>query len=332
MGGSIFAYAVAGNIDAGTSNGGTGGTTQTSDYNFTDTGATPNPFLGGISTAAGGNVTLIAGNNIDSTPVVPSGKWPGASGTYGAGDVTIIAGNQINGNYTLANGNGTMLAGVQVQGEQAGALQDPATHAATLVALETSMKQAQNPNGNIGGVEYAGGPNSAVTLSLITGSWNAWAANNIFLKEVNNPNGTFNSLQSYLYNYAPEAAANFWAGNGIELAGGTIGGTLSRVSHGNQNIIYAPSLSLNAGAGGIQIDKSIILAPSSEGSLSIVTRDGGNLTGVGVAGSTTLTGITMSDSGLNCIQHIQHRPCGYAAAFERSESGDTGHFRQHQQF
>jgi trimeric autotransporter adhesin len=300
-GGSIFAYAVAGNIDAGTSNGGTSSTTQTSDYNFTDSGATPNPFLGGIATAAGGNVTLIAGNNIDSTPVVPSGRWPGASGAYGMGDVTIIAGNQINGNYTLANGTGTMLAGIQVQNAQASALQNPAAnpaaYAATLATLETSLMQSRNANGNIGGVEYAGGPNSAVTLSLIAGSWNAWAANNIFLKEVNNPNGTFNSLQSYLYNYAPDAAVNFWAGNGIELAGGTVGGTLSRVSRGNQNIIYAPSLSLYAGASGIHVDKSIILAPSSEGSLSIVTRSGGNLTGVGVAGSTTLTGITMSDSG-----------------------------------
>ena len=300
-GGSIFAYAIAGNIDAGTSNGGISGTTQSSDYNFTDAGATPNPFLGGISKAAGGNVTLIAGNNIDSTPVVPSGKWPGASGAYGAGDVTIIAGNQVNGNYMLANGNGIMLAGVQIQSEQAAALQNPtanqATYANTLAALETSLKQTQNPNGNIGGAEYAGQSASAVTLGLIAGSWNVWAANNIFLKEVNNPNGSFNSLQSYLYNYAPTAAANIWAGNGIELAGGTVGGTLARVSRGNQNIIYAPSLSLNAGAGGIKIDKSIILAPSSEGSLEIVTRNGGNLTGVGVAGSTTLTGITMSDSG-----------------------------------
>jgi filamentous hemagglutinin family protein len=299
-GGSIFAYALTGNIDAGTSNGGTSSTTQTSDYNFTDTGTTPNPFLGGISTAAGGNVTLIAGNNIDSTPTVPSGKWPGASGTFGAGDVTIIAGNQINGNYTLANGTGTMLVGVPVQSEQASVLQNPTAnptaYAATLVALETSVMQSQNDIGNIGGVEYMGGPNSAVTLSLIAGSWNAWAANNIFLKELNNPNGTFNSLQSYLYNYAPDAAANFWAGNGIELAGGAVGGTLPRVSRGNQNIVYAPSLSLNAGVGGIQIDKSIILAPSSEGSLSIVTRNGGNLTGVGTAGSTTLTSITMSDS------------------------------------
>jgi hypothetical protein len=75
-----------------------------------------------------------------------------------------------------------------------------------------------------------------------------------------------------------------------------VGGTLARVSRGNQNIIYAPSLSLNAGAGGIQIDKSIILAPSSEGSLELITRDGGNLSGWVTAGSTVLIGITMSDS------------------------------------
>ena len=300
-GGSIFAHALAGDIDAGTSNGGTSSTTQTGDFNFTDSGSTPNPVLGGFSTAAGGNVTLIAGNNIDSTPVVPSRQWPGALGAYGPGDVTIIAGNQINGNYMLANGVGTLLAGVPVQSAQAGVLQnpnaDPAAYASTLRDLETAVTHAPNPNGNIGGIEFANGATLAVTLSLIQGSWNAWAANNILLKEVNNPNGTFNSAQSYLYNYAPDAAANFWAGNAIELAGGTVGGILARVSRGNQNIICAPSLSLNAGAGGIQVDKSIILAPSSAGSLNIVTRDGGNLNGAVTAGSTTLTGITMSDSG-----------------------------------
>jgi filamentous hemagglutinin family protein len=297
-GGNIFAQAVNGDIDAGTSNGGTSSTSQSSDYNFTDTGAAPNPVLGGISTKAGGNVTLIAGHNIDSTPVVPSRQWPGASGAYGAGDVTIIAGNQINGNYNLANGTGTMLAGVTVSSAQAGALQNPganpATYASTLHDLETAVMQSGQ--GNIGGVEYAGASPSAVSLSLISGSWNVWAGNNIFLKEVNNPNGTFNSAQSYLYNYAPDAAANLWAGNAIELAGGSVGGTLARVSRGNQNIIYAPSLSLNAGAGGILIDKNIILAPSAQGGLNLTTRGGGNLSGAVTPGSTALTGITMSDS------------------------------------
>ena len=218
-GGSIYADALAGDINAGTSNGSsTSGGTQTSDYLFTASGSRPNAILGGISTAAGGDVTLIAGNDVVSVPTVPSSsQWPGASGTYGAGNVTIIAGNQITGNYTLANGTGTMLAGVQVSSAQAGALQnrsaDPTTYASTLSDLETAVTQNSSGNGNIGAASGASGP---VTLSLIQGSWNAWAANNIYIKEVNNPNGTFNSLQSFLFNYAPDAAANFWAGNAID--------------------------------------------------------------------------------------------------------------------
>ena len=297
-GGSIYADALAGDINAGTSNGSsTSGGQQTSDYIFTASGSRPNAILGGISTAAGGDVTLIAGDDVVSVPTVPSSsQWPGASGTYGAGNVTVIAGNQITGNYTLANGTGTMLAGVQVSSAQAGALQnrsaDPTTYASTLSDLETEVTQNSSGNGNIGAASGASGP---VTLSLIQGSWNAWAANNIYIKEVNNPNGTFNSLQSFLFNYAPDAAANFWAGNAIEL----VGANLTRVNRQNQTMppIYAPILSLNAGAGGITIDKSIILYPSSEGSLQIITRNGGDLNGAVNASSTTLTGITMSDSG-----------------------------------
>ncbi len=297
-GGSIYADALAGDINAGTYNGSsTSGGQQTSDYIFTASGSRPNAILGGISTAAGGDVTLIAGDDVVSVPTVPSSsQWPGASGTYGAGNVTVIAGNQITGNYTLANGTGTMLAGVQVSSAQVGALQnrsaDPTTYASTLSDLETEVTQNSSGNGNIGAASGASGP---VTLSLIQGSWNAWAANNIYIKEVNNPNGTFNSLQSFLFNYASDAAANFWAGNAIEL----VGANLTRVNRQNQTMppIYAPILSLNAGAGGITIDKSIILYPSSEGSLQITTRNGGDLNGAVNASSTTLTGITMSDSG-----------------------------------
>jgi len=216
-GGSIFAYAESGNISAGTSNGGNTATSQTSDYNFTGSGSTPNPFLGGISTAAGGDITLIAGNNIDSTPKVPVNKAPGASGTYGSGNVTVIAGNQITGNYTLANGVGTMLAGVQVSSAQAGTLQqpnaNPSAYAATLSALQTSVEQSQNSGGNIGAAPVGANASiSPVTFSVINGSWNVFAANDISVKEVNNPNGAFNTLQSFLYNYSATAAANFWGG------------------------------------------------------------------------------------------------------------------------
>ncbi|HWY31601.1 MAG TPA: filamentous hemagglutinin N-terminal domain-containing protein [Candidatus Acidoferrum sp.] len=299
-GGSIFAYAAAGDIVAGTSNGSANGTTQTSDYNFTSAGAKPNPYLGGISTAAGGNVTLIAGDDIDSTPIVPSRQAPGASGAYGSGNVTVIAGNQITGNYTLANGVGTMLAGVGATSGQAAILQnpgaDPSAYAPTLIDLETAVMQSQNANGNIGSAPVAGTPSIApVRLSLISGSWNTWAANDISLKEVNNPNGAFNVSQSFLFNYGTDAAANLWAGNAIEL----VDANLQRLTTVNRTPIYAPILSLNAGAGGIKIDNSIILAPSSEGALSIVTRNGGNLVGAAASGSTVLNGITMSDGNVS---------------------------------
>lgn len=299
-GGSIFADALAGNINAGFFNGGTSFTTATSDYSYSDSGSTPNPVLGGISTAAGGNVTLIAGNNIISAPTVPAHQAPGASGTYGSGDVTIIAGNQITGNFNLADGTGAMLAGATVSSAQANILQNPAAnpsaYAATLNDLETTVMQSQNANGNIGAppdpTKTPSYSSSPVTLSVISGAWNVWAANDISIKEVNNPNGAFNVADSFQYNYAPDAAANFWAGNAIEF----IGANLGRLTSQNRTPIYAPILALNAGAGGIKFDTSIILAPSPEGALSIVTRDGGNLNGAVISGSTVLNGITMSDS------------------------------------
>lgn len=292
-GGSIFADALAGNINAGTDNGSSSiGSTQTSDYLFRNSGSMPNGALGGISTAAGGNVTLLAGANIISVPLVPANQWPGASGAYGAGNVTLVAGNQITGNYNLANGVGTILAGVQASSAQATALVNANTSpSGVLSVLETTVENANSQgNGNIGSAAANGG----VALSLIQGSWNAWAANSIYLNEVNNPNGSFNTIENFSFTYAPDAAANFWAGNAITLGGGN----LARVSRQNQSMlpIYAPILALNAGAGGITVDNSIIVFPSSEGDLQITTRDGGNLSGALASSSSTLTGITMSDS------------------------------------
>ena len=297
-GGSIFADALSGDINAGTANGSSDGTQQSTGFSFSDSGWTPNPYLGGISTAAGGNVTLIAGNNIDSTPTVPSQQAPGASGAYGFGDVTVIAGNQITGNYLVTAGSGRMLAGVPVSTAQAVALQnpaaDPAAYATTLSDLVTAVEQSHNSGGNLGTAPVNGNPSTApVTLGLTSGSWNVWAANNVSILQVINPNGAFNDSQSFAYNYAPDAAVSLWAGNAIELVGGSYGSVASSV---RVTPIYAPILSLNAGAGGIKLDKNVILAPSSEGSLSIVTRDGGDLSGAVVAGSTVLNSIIMSDS------------------------------------
>ena len=251
-GGNLFAEAISGDINTGLWPGGPSQKTITSDLNFSSSGSTPNTILGGFSTAAGGNVTLIAGNNIDSTPK-STGKWPGESGAYGAGNVTVTAGNQITGNYLLTDGVGT-LAGANI-----------------------------------------GESSAPILLSLIAGTWNVTAANDLYLNEVNNPNGTYTS-PGFQFNYAPDAAVNLWAGNAITLEGG-VGpdgaGTLAlprTQQNGSMLPIYAPELNLNAGAGGIHVENSLILFPSIDNNLTITTRDGGSL--IGQNGSE----ITMSDS------------------------------------
>ncbi|MFO1488229.1 MAG: filamentous hemagglutinin N-terminal domain-containing protein [Verrucomicrobiota bacterium] len=281
-GGGISATALSGDVNAGTANGG---------YQFSIFGYGVSANLGGISTAAGGDVTLHAGNNVISTPTVPAGQPVGGSGAYGPqpGDVTIAAGNQVIGSFNVANGTGTILAGVKVADGQ--------------------VSQVTSPGADVGTSQRP------VSLSLIKGSWNVWAARDIFVAEVRNPNGTFNGSQltvpagifngnvgastvpprsSFLFDYAADAAANFWAGNAISL----VGANLPRVTGQNQGMppVYAPILNLNAGAGGISILNSLVLFPSSQGALHITTRNGGSLSGNPSA--TSLTGITMSDSSL----------------------------------
>jgi filamentous hemagglutinin family protein len=281
-GGNILAKALSGDVNAGTANGG---------YQFSVFGYSVSPNLGGISTAAGGNVILDAGHNIVSTPTVPANQPTGASGAYGSqpGNVQLIAGNLVLGNFTLANGLGTIASGVEVH--------------------DGLVTRVTNPTADIGTAQRP------LNLSLISGSWSAWAAHDIYIAEVRNPNGTFNSSQlavppgkfpgniggavvpprtSFLFDYAPDASANFWAGNSITLAGSN----LPRVSGQNQSMppIYAPILNLDAGAGGIHILNPLTLYPSSQGALHITTHDGGNLTGA--PSTTSLVGIIMSDSGL----------------------------------
>jgi len=284
-GGSINLTALSGDINAGTANGG---------YLFSLFGYSVSPNLGGIATAAGGNVTLTAGDDIISTPTAPTGQAPGASGAYGSepGNVTLTAGNEVLGNFTVANGTGTITAGAQAQNGQS--------------------PQILNANASIGA------STSPVSLSLIDGSWNVWSGGNIYISEVRNPNGTFNnnplgvnyfgapagqftgnignptvpSSTTFLFNYAPNAAANFWAGNAISLTGAN----LPEVGGVTMTPVYPPILTLNAGAGGVSVNNTIILYPSTQGGLQITTRDGGNLSGT--QQQTALTGIVISDSGL----------------------------------
>jgi filamentous hemagglutinin family protein len=297
-GGSINLNALAGDINGGTGN---VGYTLSGQYGYT-VGASPTapPLVGGIATTAGGDVTLTAGDDIICSPnsKVNSGQTPGASGAYSSspasepGNVTLTAGNEVMGNFTVANGTGTILAGASVQSGQ--------------------PPQILNANATIGT------STAPVTLSLIDGSWNVFSGGNIYISQVYNPNGTYNANSlgvnflgapngaftgnignptvpasiTFLFNYAPNAAANLWAGDGITLTGAS----LPKDNNAEMDPVYPPVLTLNAGAGGIAVNTTICLYPSSQGGLQITTRDGGNLSGT--QQQTTLTGIVMSDSGL----------------------------------
>jgi filamentous hemagglutinin family protein len=282
-GGNIYVNAQYGDINAGQNYTG---------YTIGNNGLKLGQNVGGISTLAGGNVTLDAGNDVISIPQTrtTSATTPGASGAYGAGDVTVIAGNQITGNFLVSNGTGKLEAGVSVDSD--------------------NNVTVNNPTADIGTAQQG------VNLSLISGNWQVFAARNLYVTEVNNPNGTFNAnsiripantfvgnidgsgnitlptaKSGNLFNYAPNAGASFWAGNAITLGNGK----LFRFSQDSDTTaIFPPILSLMAGVGGIALDSSIILYPSSQGSLNV--EDGGNFTGV--INNTVPTGITMSDSGL----------------------------------
>ncbi len=139
-GGSISAHALKGNIDTGSDAQGylfnSSVSSLSQAYNLGD-------GLGGISTEAGGNVTLIAGGDVTSVLPVNVGTasnpkigyaYDGTdysslisggantdfstagSGAYGAqhGNVTIVAGGNVTGHFLVANGAGSISAGVQM--------------------------------------------------------------------------------------------------------------------------------------------------------------------------------------------------------------------------
>ena len=239
---------------------------STAGFSFTSTGVgyTVSPTLGGISTANGGNVTIKAGGNIVA-PIPGSGAGAPTdfgSGAFGAlpGNVTLTAGGNVTGHFVLADGTGTINAG-----------------------------------------NDAGTTGANLALSLIKGGWVVNAAEDIYLQEVRNPNGVFNSASrtspvSYLFDYDPLASVTLDGGNSV-----TITGSSPLPRNGNHEpLIFPPSLTIDAGAGGISLDATVNLFPSPEGSLELTTTDGGNLQGVGVG-----VHLNMSDSSRNSYSSSQ---------------------------
>jgi filamentous hemagglutinin family protein len=280
-GGSIYAHALAGSIDTGSDSQGyffkKNASSLSTAYDLSD-------GLGGISTAAGGDVTLIAGGDV--TSVLPgNGVYyydgnqespnnadylTAGSGAYGSqpGNVTIVAGGDVKGHYLVANGTGSIFAG---------------------------------------GSAGADLSNNGLALSLINGGWNVTAAQNILLQEVRNPNGDFDynggTAYNHYFNYAPGDYVNLSAGNLVQL-GASI--KLPRLSSKtdtklyNVPVIYPSILNITAGDGGVKLgpgSPSLTLFPSPQGSLTIDTT-GPLVNGLnGVTGAPQLFNLIVSDSG-----------------------------------
>ena len=265
-GGNIFVTALAGAIHTGNNQNG---------FDFLPTDATGtayvpvvDPNLGGISTAAGGNVTLNAGTDISSfLPVAGGGQTDAGSGCFGAaaGNLTLTAGQNVTGHYVVANGTGTITAG-----------------------------------------NNAGTTTAPLALSLIAGGWNVSAGNDILLQEVRNPNGVFNNLGTAsastrnLFDYAPGDYVILNAGAAVQL----LGTALPRYGDSfdaSIPCIYPPTLEITAGAGGVTLDNDVILFPSPLGWLDLTTSAGGSLTSAKPGGG--FAQLILSDSGKD--QYLQ---------------------------
>jgi filamentous hemagglutinin family protein len=247
--------------------------------------------VGGISTVNGGNVSIAAGGNVISYLPGTSEISDAGSGAFGSnpGNVTITAGGSVYGHYVVADGTGIITAGA-----------------------------------NVGGPGGADG----FALSLISGTWNVNAlSGDIYLQEVNNPNGDFNDLEGgtrghlntagrYWFNYSPDAAVNLDA-VGVYL-------TDLNIPQLNPNIpvLYPPILNITAGAGGVTLEGDVTLFPSVDQSLMINILDGGDLIGIPANAGTSSSQnpeLLMSDSPgtqWTAINNFGDSDLGYANAVE----------------
>ncbi len=325
-GGSIYAHALTGNIDTGSDAQGyyfvNNAGSLSAAYNLSG-GTTTGIHLGGISTAAGGDVTLIAGGDV--TSYLPGSSDRGdaltaGSGAYGPqpGNVTIVAGGNVTGDYVVANGYGSIYAGTEMDANgNPVAARDANNNPITEKDANGNpvLDASGNPiyvyalNSASAGSAGTDPVNPNLALNLISGGWNVAAAQNILLQEVRNPNGDFNNSGafSHYFNYAANAFVDLYAGNQVQL--GASASVLPRLSHakgniGNAPVIYAPILNITAGDGGVILGTgtspaSLALFPSSEGSLTINTT-GSLITHLNsVSGAPQLFNLIVSDAGHN---------------------------------
>jgi hypothetical protein len=236
-GGDLSVQALAGSINSGT---------KANGFRFLPSGYQVDANLGGISTAAGGDVSLTAGQDVSSyLPLAGGLQSDAGSGAFGAepGNVTINAGRDVSGHFVARNGAGTITAG-----------------------------------------RDAGTASRLLALSVVSGGWTVAAQRDLLLQEVRNPNGLFNNLGSstsanrHRFDYAANAYTSLTAGNSVQLRGTALPRFNDAFSQGMPPI-YPGTLEITAGAGGVVLGNDVVLFPSPLGNLNLATTDGGSLVG-----------------------------------------------------
>jgi filamentous hemagglutinin family protein len=256
-GGSISVTTEYGNVNTGNNVNGYifGGSTTPPHYTVNSEN------LGGISTAAGGNVTITAGGDVISYLPVQSdyvdAQYDGGAGAFGSGNVTITAGRNVYGHYVLADGVGTITAGGNIGAPVSIMANDPTK------AFE------------------------GFALSLIRGNWSVHAPNgSIYVQDVRNPNGIFNDTQTrgqkdygyHHFDYDPLSSVLFDAGDSVEITGYDVPHTPPSNPSLSIPILLPPTLQVITGSGDFVLDKSVILFPSPDQNLNLTI--GGNFVGI----------------------------------------------------
>jgi hypothetical protein len=99
------------------------------------------------------------------------------------------------------------------------------------------------------------------------------------------------------------------AGQGVTITGSG----LPRITGIGEGLIFPPSLTINAGGGGITLDRTLSLFPSPEGTLNLTTTGGGNLAGsdhsIVISDSQSaswqnIESFTVGDSHVNAALHL----------------------------
>ncbi len=279
-GGNISVTAESGDVNTGSSVFGF-------DYSPAAPYLSASTSLGGISTADGGNVTINAGGDVTSLAATTVALDPTQSSP-----VDTDAGS---GAFGSEPGNVTINAGGNVYGH-------------FVVADGT---------GTINAGQDIGTSDDNVALSLVSGSWILNAQQDIYLQEVRNPNGLYNttttgfgfnkkaSAGNHRFDYSQDASVTLSAGDGVYLTGDEV-----PRPDGAIPVILPPTLIIDAGQGGVTLDAptatsdgnpndvslqgddNTVLFPSPDGNLEITTTDGGDFDGG------TGAYLLMSDSGL----------------------------------